>query len=92
MLERIDNAGLQAHDLPAWTGDSDEPLLRFAGSFDAVGFMEGYPIDVPRNDSPAAEVAVTPNLFAAMLGRIARLAIPPPVVSGMPAQERRGGR
>ena len=33
-----------------------------------------------------AEVAVTRNLFAAILDRIARLAIPPPVlVCGMPA-------
>jgi hypothetical protein len=33
-----------------------------------------------------AEVAVTRNLFAAILARIARLAMPPPVVvSGMPA-------
>jgi len=32
-----------------------------------------------------AEVAVTRNLFAAILNRIARLAIPPPVlVCGMP--------
>jgi hypothetical protein len=32
-----------------------------------------------------AEVAVTRNLFAAILNRIARLAIPPPVVGRMPA-------
>jgi hypothetical protein len=31
-----------------------------------------------------AEVAVTRNLFAAILDRIARLAIPPPVVGRMP--------
>jgi hypothetical protein len=36
-----------------------------------------------------AEVAVTRNLFAAILDRIARLAIPPPVlVCGMPAEEQ----
>jgi len=29
-----------------------------------------------------AEVAVTRNLFAAVLGRIERLALPPPVVAG----------
>ena len=32
-----------------------------------------------------AEVAVTRNLFAAILDRIARLAIPPPVLGRMPA-------
>jgi hypothetical protein len=33
-----------------------------------------------------AEVAVTRNLFGAILDRIARLAVPPPVVvGGMPA-------
>ena len=32
-----------------------------------------------------AEVAVTRNMFAAILDRIARLALPPPVVSGCPA-------
>ena len=32
-----------------------------------------------------AEVAVTRNLFAAILARIARLALPPPVVGRMPA-------
>ena len=39
-----------------------------------------------------AEVAVTRNLFAAILDRIARLALPPPVVSGCPAWELQSAR
>jgi hypothetical protein len=36
-------------------------------------------------DVQLAEVSVTRNLFAAILNRIARLAIPPPVIGRMPA-------
>lgn len=39
-----------------------------------------------------AEVAVTRNLFAAILARIARLAQPPPVVGLIRVQERQTGQ
>ena len=39
-----------------------------------------------------AEVAVTRNLFAAILDRIERFAMPPPVISGCPAQEPQSAR
>ena len=39
-----------------------------------------------------AEVAVTRNLFATILDRIERFALPPPVVSRCPAQEPQSAR
>ena len=39
-----------------------------------------------------AEVAVTRNLFATILDRITRFALPPPVISGCPAQEPQSAR
>jgi DDE family transposase len=39
-----------------------------------------------------AEAAVTRDLFAAILDRIARLAIPPPLVAGRPATSGCGGQ
>ena len=79
--------GLQRGQLPTAIGPAKASTALVAD--DAAGEADQDRAKVTRHSKyvtfQLAEVAVTRNLFAAILDRIARLALPPPVVGRMPA-------